>query len=59
MKSSNICFLIKDLYKILDEAYHFYYRQKEARNELVKLNVRDGGIVDTFEQNRNKSRNVN
>ena len=58
MKSSNTCVLIKDLYKILDEVYHFYYRQKEARNELVKLNVRDGGIVDTFEENRNKSRNV-
>lgn len=58
MKSSNTCVLIKDLYKILDEAYHFYYRQKEARNELVKLNVRDGDIIDTFEENRNKSRNV-
>lgn len=58
MKSSNTCVLIKDLYKILDEAYHFYYRQKEARNELVKLNIQDGGITDTFEENRNKSRNV-
>lgn len=58
MKSSNTCVLIKDLYKILDEAYRFYIRQKEARNELVKLNIRDGDIIDTFEENRNKSRNV-
>ena len=58
MKSSNTCVLIKDLYKILDKAYHFYFRQKEARNELVKLNIQDGDITDTFEENRNKSRNV-
>lgn len=46
------------MYKILDEAFHFYIRQKEAQNELCNLNVRDAGIVDLFEENRNKSCNV-
>lgn len=58
MKKNNVCCLIKDLYKILHETFHFYIRQKEARNELCKLNVQDAGILDTFEENRNKACNV-
>lgn len=58
MKASDVSILIKDLYKILDEAFHFYIRQKEARKKFVELNIQDSDIIDIFEENRNKSRNV-
>lgn len=49
---------LKSLYKILDECYHFYYREKKTRIELANLNVRGERITDTLEQNRNISRNI-
>lgn len=58
LKGDNACCLLKDLYKILDEAFHFYLRQKEARKKLTELNVQDSSILDVFEDNRNKSCNV-
>lgn len=58
MKSENINLTIKDLYKIFDECFHFYIRQKDARHEMSGLNVSTASIGDTFEQNRNMSRNV-
>lgn len=58
MKCENINLTIKDLYKILDECFHFYIRQKNARHEMSGLNVSTASIGDTFEQNRNMSRNV-
>ena len=58
LKGDNAYCLLKDLYKILDEAFHFYLRQKEARKKLTELNVQDSSILDVFEDNRNKSCNV-
>lgn len=55
IKNENACYLIRDLYKILDEAFHFYIRQKEARKKLCELNIQDASILDVFEENRNKS----
>lgn len=49
---------IKDLYKILDEVYHFYYRQKEARSKIVEAGINSGEIIDVFSENRNMARNV-
>lgn len=50
--------LLKDLYKILDEAFNFYITQKEARKKLLELNIQEDSILDVFEENRNKSCNV-
>ena len=41
LKGEKACCLLKDLYKILDEAFHFYLKQKEARKKLIELNVQD------------------
>ena len=58
LQGDRASYLIKDLYKILDEAFHFYIRQKEARKKLSELNIQAGSILDVFEENRNKSCNV-
>ena len=58
LQGETACYLLKDLYKILDEAFHFYIRQKEARKKLSELNIQDESILDVFEENRNKSCNV-
>lgn len=58
IKCENINLTIKNLYKILDECFHFYIRQKSVRHEMSGLNVRTASIGDTYEQNRNMSRNV-
>lgn len=58
LKDENVNAVIKDLYKILDECFRFYMRQKEARHKLVELKVNDSGIGDVFEENRNMARNV-
>ncbi|BDR84446.1 hypothetical protein [Clostridium tetani] len=50
--------IIKNLYKILDECHHFYMRQKEARANMIQLNINGEAITDVFEQNRNISRNI-
>ena len=52
--SHNVKEDIKALYKILDEVYRLYIAQKEARNELMKLNVSD----DQFEQSKNIAINI-
>ncbi len=44
---------IIDLYKILDECYYFYLKEKEIRSELAKLNISGESITDILEQNRN------
>ena len=31
---------IKDLYKILDEVYHFYRRQKDARSKMREAGIK-------------------
>lgn len=49
LKGEKACCLLKDLYKILDEAFHFYLKQKEARKKLIELNVQDSTIMDVFE----------
>ena len=49
---------IKDLYKILDEIYHFYFRQKEARSQMVEAGINSGELIDVFSENRNMARNV-
>lgn len=58
LKNSNPEKNIKDFYKILDEVYHFYFRQKEARSKLVEAGINNGGIIDVFSENRNMARNV-
>lgn len=58
LQGDKACCLLKDLYKILDEAFHFYIRQKEARKILSELNIQEKSILDVFEENRNKSCNV-
>lgn len=57
LQTHNISEDIKNLYKILDECYRFYYKQKEARSELVSLNISGNEIADVFETNRNIARN--
>jgi hypothetical protein len=57
LKSEDSITVIKDLYKILDECHHFYIRQKKARQKMVEQNV-SAPIGDTFESNRNISRNI-
>lgn len=46
------------LLEILDESYHFYKRQKEARYKLKELNINSGAAFDQFEINRNIARNI-
>lgn len=58
LKDENVNAVIKDLYKILDECFHFYMRQKEARYKLVEMKVNDSAIGDVFKENRNMARNV-
>lgn len=57
LQSDNPKNIVKDLYKILDEVWHFYFRQKEERQELGKLRI-NSAIEDTFAINRNMARNV-
>ena len=49
---------IKDLYKILDEVYHFYRRQKDARSKMREAGINSGSAFDVFSQNRNMARNI-
>ena len=49
---------IKDLYKILDEVYHFYRRQKEARSKMREAGVDRGDTFGVFSENRNMARNI-
>lgn len=58
IKSNNPERTIKDLYKILDEVYHFYFQQKEARSKLVEAGINNGEIINVFSENRNMARNV-
>ena len=58
LKTVNPNSAIKDLYKILDECFRFYMKQKEARKELTNLNINAGEIVEVFGRNRNMARNV-
>ena len=51
LQGDRASYLITDLYKILDEAFHFYIRQKEARKKLSELNIQAGSILDVFEEN--------
>lgn len=57
LKTDNPKNFVKDLYKIFDEVWHFYFRQKEARHELGKFRS-NASIEDTFAVNRNMARNV-
>ena len=58
LKSNNPEETINDLYKILDEVYHFYIRQKEARSKMAEAGINNGDIIDVFSINRNMARNV-
>ena len=49
---------IKDLYKILDEVYHFYRGQKDARSKMREAGINSGSAFDVFSQNRNMARNI-
>lgn len=50
--------VIKDLYKVLDEIYHFYTRQKEARSVMQEQNIIESSIGEVLEMNRNIARNI-
>lgn len=50
--------ILVKLFKILDETYRLYLREKKDRSQLAKLGVSDASIVDTFTKNRNISRNI-
>lgn len=58
LQGDKACCILKDLYKIFDEAFHFYIRQKKARKKLSELNIQEESTLDVFEENRNKSCNV-
>lgn len=58
LKSENPYAVIKDLYKVLDECFNFYIKQKAARKKLVELNVSDDSIVEVFIRNRNMAQSV-
>ncbi|MBQ8869528.1 MAG: hypothetical protein IJ027_07450 [Oscillospiraceae bacterium] len=58
LKSENPNAVIKDLYKVLDECFNFYIKQKAARKKLVELNVSDDSIVEVFVRNRNMAQSV-
>ena len=58
LMGDKVCYVLKDLYKILDESFRFYIKQKEVRKKLSELNIQDELILDVFEENRNKSCNV-
>lgn len=58
LKNTNPESTIKDLYKILDDVYHFYFRQKKARSQMIEAGINSGRITDTFSENRNMARNV-
>ena len=58
LKTENPNSVVKDLYKILDESFHFYIKQKKARAKLIELGINSGDIGETFERNRDMVRNV-
>lgn len=58
LKSENPNAVIKDLYKVLDECFNFYIKQKTARKKLVELSVSDDSIVEVFIRNRNMAQSV-
>ena len=49
---------IQDLYKILDEVYHLYRQQKEARSKMQEAGVNRGSAFEVFSENRNMARNI-
>lgn len=58
IKSTNTNQVIKDLYQIFDKCFGLYIAEKEARKQLVELNISDDGILDAFNCNRNIAVNV-
>ena len=58
LKATNPNGVVKDLYKIMDECFHFYIAQRKARAKLSELGVNSGDIDETFEHNRNMARYV-
>ena len=53
IKSTNTNQVIKDLYQIFDKCFRLYITEKEARKQLVDLNISDDDILDAFNCNRN------
>ena len=58
IKSTNTNQVIKDLYQIFDKCFRLYITEKEARKQLVDLNISDDDILDAFNCNRNMAVNV-
>lgn len=58
VKSTNTNQVIKDLYQIFDKCFGLYIAEKEARKQLVELNIADDDILDAFTCNRNMAVNV-
>lgn len=58
IKSTNTNQVIKDLYQIFDKCFRLYITEKEARKQLVDLNISDDDILDAFNCNRNIAVNV-
>lgn len=58
IKATNTNQVIKDLYQIFDKCFGLYIAEKEARKQLVELNIADDDILDAFTCNRNMAVNV-
>lgn len=58
LKSVNSYDMLMKLYYIFDEVHALYLEEKQARSGLVRANVGDSSVVDTFVQNRNIMRNI-
>lgn len=58
IKTNNVQGVIRDLYKVLDECYHIYIREKEVRTDMVHKNINVPSVTDTFEKNRNIAKNI-
>jgi hypothetical protein len=50
--------VIKELYKVLDRCYIFYYKEKKDRVKREKENIRCNAVDELLEMNRNIARNV-
>ena len=48
IKSTNTNQVIKDLYQIFDKCFRLYITEKEARKQLVDLNISDDDILDGY-----------
>lgn len=58
IKKSNPELIIKELYKIFDECFHRYSKEKEARGQLIDLPFRNDELEESLSENANIARNI-